>query len=539
MRIHQVPAASFLLTAACLAQPDRIPPTTPRGVTGHGVSGTAIELTWWPSQDNHGIRHYRIRRNNAVVGTANTNYFLDTDLAPNRAYNYTVTAVDPAGNESLPSTVRGGYSSGVFTTLGGTVAISIVESPEFVRPGEPFRLAWQVNLDPAGALGHNDAHVNESLDNFGCNPPACEYVQIRTRAGNVYYAEPAAPSATGDLYWMPDPHPNSPTSAYNNEHQHYPLRRIVVSRGNPLAIATTALPPARPGERYSFTITHNNSEEARGPFATGISQGALPAGLNIDAGSAMIDGTPNEAGAFPFTVRVKAASENYAWRDLVLTVGAPQFNAAAVTNGASFLSGAAPGAIATVFGVALSDAAGIVQAESAPLPAGLRGTSVTVNGVPAPLYGIANVDGREQINFQIPYEAAERPAASIVIDNRGLTSAPVAVPVLPALPGIFAAAGDATPGGVLAIYATGLGLVRPAVPTGLPAPSAPLSETLITPVVTLGGFVCQTLFSGLAPGFVGLNQVNVRVPPGLPAGEYELVLLAADQSSNPVRVPVR
>jgi uncharacterized protein (TIGR03437 family) len=56
------------------------------------------------------------------------------------------------------------------------------------------------------------------------------------------------------------------------------------------------------------------------------------------------------------------------------------------------------------------------------------------------------------------------------------------------------------------------------VVTGRPLPSGVLALTRETPRVTIGGVPAEVLFSGLAPGFVGLYQVNVRAPSGAPAG---------------------
>ena len=65
---------------------------------------------------------------------------------------------------------------------------------------------------------------------------------------------------------------------------------------------------------------------------------------------------------------------------------------------------------------------------------------------------------------------------------------------------------------------------RPA--TGAPASSNPLSTTLVTPTVTIGGIAATVNFSGLAPGFVGLYQVDVQVPENAPTSDVTPVTLA-------------
>ncbi|MFZ5862696.1 MAG: fibronectin type III domain-containing protein [Nitrospirota bacterium] len=307
---------------------DSIAPSAPRGVTGHGVSATSIELTWWPSQDNAGIDHYNIYRcqgsscTGTLVGTADTNYFLDTGLSAQTPYSYTVTAVDPEGRESARSLTLDGYSRSILThPTGGTETIEITSSPTQVAPGATFSVSWRPTLNyQPGSFGHHDAHFNDSLDTWGCNPPNCWYEVDITSNGGVYSVTSTAPAATKDIYWIPDPHAAGAT--YNiNTHQHYPLARIVVTNGNPLAITTTTLPNATLNTPYSRTIVHNASNEAVGPFACGVSEGRLPNNVLLNSATCVLSGTPTESGSFIFTARVKATSENYAMRRLALTVG--------------------------------------------------------------------------------------------------------------------------------------------------------------------------------------------------------------------------
>jgi uncharacterized protein (TIGR03437 family) len=99
----------------------------------------------------------------------------------------------------------------------------------------------------------------------------------------------------------------------------------------------------------------------------------------------------------------------------------------------------------------------------------------------------------------------------------------------------------ATPGGtVLQIFCTGLGPVTNQPLTGSPAPSGPLSYTTATPAVTIGGVSADVFFSGLAPGFVGLYQVNAQVPAGLaPDTAAPVVISMQGTASNTVTIAVQ
>jgi uncharacterized protein (TIGR03437 family) len=101
---------------------------------------------------------------------------------------------------------------------------------------------------------------------------------------------------------------------------------------------------------------------------------------------------------------------------------------------------------------------------------------------------------------------------------------------------------DARPakiGEFISIYCTGLGDVTNRPGLGSQSPSNPLARTLLMPTVTIGGVTATVAFSGLAPGYVGLYQVNVQVPDTAPTGPaVPMVLTIGGVASNTATIAV-
>lgn len=234
--------------------------------------------------------------------------------------------------------------------------------------------------------------------------------------------------------------------------------------------------------------------------------------------------------------------------------GTPSFTAAGVVNAASFASGGVvPGEIATIFGSNLTTSTGINLTSTLPLAASFLNVSVTVNGTAAALFAVDNVNGQAQINFQVPWET--KGTASIEVTDGTATSSPVSVPVLAAQPAIFNysvggktfgailhanfqladTANPAKPGETVLIYCTGLGEVESSPADGAAGNG---QSTLATPIVTIGGSPAVVSFSGLAPGFVGLYQVNAEVPTAAAAGNANVSMTISGGNSNSVLLPV-
>lgn len=168
-----------------------------------------------------------------------------------------------------------------------------------------------------------------------------------------------------------------------------------------------------------------------------------------------------------------------------------------------------PGDVIEIYGQNLTSGSTMV-ANYSNWPLRLAGARVRVNGTDAPiLYASPG-----QINVQIPY-GTPLGTAQIAVGT-GVAATTVAA----ASPKIYAVTGTSS---TITLWASGLGEVQPAVPTGSLSLLTVLSETIARPVVRLNGTPANVKFSGIAPGWVGLYQVNVDRPAGM-SGNVDVVL---------------
>ncbi len=218
----------------------------------------------------------------------------------------------------------------------------------------------------------------------------------------------------------------------------------------------------------------------------------------------------------------------------------PHIAEGGVTEAAQFLHMVAPGSIATAFGENFADDS--FEADSIPLPLELGGVRVEVNGVPAPLYFVS----AGQINFQIPFET-QLGEASVVVFHDGVASAAETVEVKSYVPAAFknAATGEAivviagsaqlidaehpaVADQALTVFINGFGLLDNPPATGAASPVDPLARTIAIPRVRLGDQEVTVYYAGLAPGYVGLGQLNLGLPANLPEGTGSALPLSID-----------
>jgi uncharacterized protein (TIGR03437 family) len=229
------------------------------------------------------------------------------------------------------------------------------------------------------------------------------------------------------------------------------------------------------------------------------------------------------------------------------------YPALAAENGASFVCAMgcnlggltdqpfylAPGAFASLYlfnGESFASSATVNKV--LPVPITLGGLQVLVNGTPSPITSVSS-----QINFVVPFEAPTSGTAQVVVVNPSTSQVLGSGSMImnAASPGFFtinqrgfgqiaalnednsvnSASNMAKPGSYIQLYLTGQGSdFKGSAPPDGQGSTGPLSTSSL-PVVYIGGsLVTNVSYSGLAPGYPGLWQINVQIPqnPALPPG---------------------
>ena len=229
----------------------------------------------------------------------------------------------------------------------------------------------------------------------------------------------------------------------------------------------------------------------------------------------------------------------------------------------------APGAYASLFAFSGSFASSTTSNAVLPVPTTLGGVQVLVNGLPSPITYVSPT----QINFVVPFEAPTSGTAPVAVVNpstsqvlgSGSMTMNVAAPgffIIGPAAGTTPAAGQiaalncnqtpcedtvngtahpANPGSIIQLFLTGQGsaLVPSAPPDGQASSGQVTTES--QPLVIIGGGQGTVKYSGLAPGYPGLWQINVQIPDsaslllpnGFPTGVYPVVVKYQGLVSSP------
>jgi len=480
------------------------------------------------------------------------------DLAPNTLYSAAITtgATDLAGN-TLPAIYQWSFTTGAVASPGpGPVCLSnfailsgsgIVNSGTTVVTGDlGVSPGTTVTGFPPGIL-HGAVHAGDATAAQGLADFSAAYKDAVGRTVGVV-------SVAGDIGGQ-----TLTAGLYNSTGSLEILSGDVTLDGkgnvNAVFIFQTALAFATGAGRQVILIGGAQASNVFWQVGTtailgtdSIFNGSILAGQSIAL----------NPGATVYG-RLEALSGTVALNSNIVVSPPPAIAAGGIFNAASYAGTVAAGSIAAIFGSNVGSST--ASATAFPLPTTLGETSFLIGTEGAPLY----MTSCAQTNLQIPWESAGETQVPVTATVGGLVSIPQSGTIAPFAPGIFALnqAGSGqgaveiapttvlaaplstnsrpvNPGEYIAIFCTGLGPVSNQPASGAAALSSPLSMTPTLPTVTIGGVPAQVTFSGLAPGFAGLYQVNAVVPAGAPSGSaVSLAIGIGGIQSNTVTIAVQ
>jgi uncharacterized protein (TIGR03437 family) len=290
--------------------------------------------------------------------------------------------------------------------------------------------------------------------------------------------------------------------------------QLATSNGTSAANIPVTFSISGPGTLSTQSTTTNSSGQAQ----VNVTAGATTGAINVTA----------TAGGFSQTFSLT-----------VIPIG-PTLSSSSFYNGADFQPGSiSPCGIATIIapGVASAIQGAVAFDGVGALPYLLASDGVTVGGAQAPLYNVANVNGQQQVTFQVPCSVT--PGTNTVTVNVGGGAGTVNVTVLPASPGLFNTQVSSTTsipvlerpdgsfvsptnpgrrGETLIAYVTGLGPTTPAVATNsLPVPGS-TAAVQGTVIVGVNGNGASLISATLTPDIVGVYEVAFVVPSSVASG---------------------
>lgn len=321
------------------------------------------------------------------------------------------------------------------------------------------------------------------------------------------------------------------------------------------------------GDGQSATVNTGFGEQlvAQVLDANNAPVAGVPVTFSVRSGSASV-GTPNvtsdssgnvrtsvTAGGTPGSVTIAAdfAGTTVTWTLTVLPLG-PTISAGGVVNAASGLTDIAPGSIVTISGTNIvpnTRGYTLPGSQFGPRPTTLAGASVTFGGVEAPIFWTANIDGRESITVQVPFEAPENTVIPVTVFSNNV-SATVNISISPAAPGIFETVDSqgrrfavvtradgtfVTPdnpigrGEEARVYVTGLGRPTGGGFTNALGAGQNVAANVVVGVNDAGVNVLRAQY---APGLIGVYIVAFTVPADTATGSARNLAVAVESGGS-------
>jgi len=496
---------------------------------------------------------------------------LEFDIAaagPGPTVTSVANSAAPSSTQVSPGALASIFGSN-FGSAAASVTVSVGGKPAYVFPNGVFPTQINVQIPYEVSPGPTTLTVNV---NGATSPPFNFTLASYAPALFTQSAAGTGPAAVVTTKSAPV------TSA------------LPASPGDTLSAFATGLGPTNPTTPTGVTMAANPLGTMPTLTVGGVAAKVLAA---VTA--------PGTAGTVQINFTVPSGVQGT--QPLVLTIGGvssstsvtlPVSGLTSIINNASFapatIGTAPPGSFVTLYvnGIGSND-----QLIGFPATK-FQGVQVTFNGIPAPLFHLIASASPQQIDLLVPNELPTTGMVNVQLITPAAQYPNYALKMAPAIPGWYriqdpqlktrfnviaqfantvwlalpasttaalkapACASSTNPlslcgqpatiGDYLVIYATGLGLTTPngdpngkPLPTGVapPADGSILYQTPTLPTVTIGGIATKVLFSGLAPGFPGLYQIDVQVPSGVTFGDDVPVVITIGTASDTATISIQ
>ncbi|HYE76049.1 MAG TPA: hypothetical protein VEF04_22070, partial [Blastocatellia bacterium] len=240
--------------------------------------------------------------------------------------------------------------------------------------------------------------------------------------------------------------------------------------------------------------------------------------------------------------------------------------ALAVVNAASYKASAAPGALCSAFGTKMVSPGFTTESPSQYVINGTHAEIIDSAGKSQqlPLYYAGNLNGYDQVNFYLPENIALGQATITVTSGLGEISQ-TTITIEPVTPAIFTTNASGTGSAAVVSTADGanfnLGFVKQdadrdvyvslfgtgwrfagqsaeAIKSGEMVANS-YEATTSSVMVELNGNVVKVLYAGPQLQYIGLDQINFKLPRTLRPGSYSLIVKTGTQTSNVVQLDVK
>jgi chitodextrinase len=184
---------------------DTTAPTAPRNLTATAPNSGQVDLSWSASSDNVGVTGYRVFRGSTLLSTVGGSVltYQDVTVSPSTTYNYTVTAVDGANNESPTSNVATVTTPASSDTQAPTAPTDLTAT---AASATQVDLAWTASTDNVGVTAYDvyrDGSLLKSVTGTSTSDTTVAasttysyVVRARDAAGNTSDPSNTAPATT-------------------------------------------------------------------------------------------------------------------------------------------------------------------------------------------------------------------------------------------------------------------------------------------------------------------------------------------------------